>query len=89
MPIERCFFDPERLAMQLRINTAQALRMIADALDDGQMDVQLVGCIPHGMSRNWRDQRAHLMVKLDLAAQIHLPVQVPDRLEHGERKELP
>ncbi len=87
MPVERWFFDPDELAKQLQVNMANALRTLADAVDSGQVDALLVGCNAHGLSRNWRDTRAHMLVKIDLAAQIHLPVST--QLEHGERKELP
>jgi hypothetical protein len=88
MHIEEWFFDPGEIESQLRKDVVGGLRMIATAIENGQMDAQVLQCAANGMNANWRDTRAHMLVTLDLAAEIRTPIDVPHGIGAGERKKL-
>lgn len=89
MAIEQAFFDPGEIAVQLGRSVSGGLRMIADAVDAGQLDARILQCAASGFGTDRRDTRAHLLVKLDLAAEIRRPIDVIDRLGTDLKKELP
>jgi hypothetical protein len=67
--MEATVFDPEEIAVQLGRNLPHGLRMIADAVEAKQIDGRLLHCGGYGLSLGSRDTRAHILVKLDLAAE--------------------
>ena len=61
-------FLPETISDALDTNLANGLRAIADALDSGQLSGRHLGTIAAAGPRH--DERIHLRVSLDLAAEI-------------------
>lgn len=73
-------FDADSIAVEARRDIASCLRMLADAVDAGQIDATLIGCEGNGFAnRNWRDTRAHLIFKMDLAAEVRTAIEVPNQ----------
>ena len=62
-------FDPDEIRNVCRQNLAQGLRAIADALDAGELEGKLLEVRGNGFV-SWRDTRAHVVVAIDLAAQV-------------------
>jgi hypothetical protein len=89
MAIERAIFEPDEIAVQLGRSVSAGLRVIADAIDAGQMDARVLQCAANGLSADWRDTRAHVLVKLDLASEIRKPINMLERLGTDGNKELP
>jgi hypothetical protein len=63
-------FDPDGIEASLRRDLSAGLRQIAQAIESGQMDARLLNCRATAFASDWRDQRAHVLVTLDLAAEI-------------------
>ncbi len=85
-------FDPAELSVRLACDLAGGLRMIADALEAGQMEGRLLQCEGNGfLQTSWRDARAHVLVKLDLAAEVRRVVRAPEapQLEAGAKEIWP
>lgn len=75
----RAVFDIDRLQGELEFKLPTALRHIADAIDAGQLDVGLVGFVPSADPKYHGDTRAHVLVKLHLAAEIRKNLNEPSR----------
>ena len=62
-------FDPTSIQTECDRNLARGLRMVADALDAGQLDGKCISVQGHGFIGP-QDQRAHVLLKIDLAAPV-------------------
>jgi hypothetical protein len=71
-------FDPDRLQVEMERDLPKALRDLADAIESDQIDGKLMGFIPYGFNADRRDSRAHVMVKLHLAAEIRQQLRVSE-----------
>lgn len=69
MSVEITTFDPTSIQTACDRNLATGLRMVADALDAGLMDGKCISVRGHGFTPS-HDQRAHVMLKVDLAAPV-------------------
>lgn len=76
-------FDMERLEVELHRDLAGSLRRIAEAIEAGELDGRVLQCRANGFLGGRGDQRAHVLVKLDLAAEIRRPVEVVEALAAG------
>lgn len=66
---ETVIFDPTSIQTECDRDLAKGLRMVADALDAGLMDGKCISVQGHGFSKP-NDQRAHVLLKVDLAAPV-------------------
>lgn len=78
---ERAVFDPDEIRVLCQANLAVGLRVIADALDAGELAGTLYGVTGNGFV-SWQDTKAHVILKIDLAAEVF-------RWQAGERLPLP
>lgn len=78
---ERAAFDPDEIRAVCHTNLAAGLRAIADALDAGELTGTLYGVTGNGFV-SWRDTRAHVILSVDLAAEVF-------RWQAGEKLPLP
>lgn len=72
---EMIFFEPDRIQEEMDKSLSAGLRMLADSLDAGTIDGKCIDVIGFGGPR--RDPRAHVMLRIDLAAPIRQPVTQP------------
>lgn len=66
---EVIFFASDKIQAVMDKNLAAGLRQLADALDAGTIDGKCIDCQGHGFGPKY-DERAHLMLRIDLAAPI-------------------
>ena len=78
MAITKAVFDIEQVEIQAASDMPGFLRMLANSIEAGEIDARVLHCSPHGMG-GLHDQRAHVLVKLDLAAEIRKTVQIPEK----------
>jgi hypothetical protein len=67
-PKEIVWFTPDEIQTAMDKNLAAGLRQLADALDAGAIDGRCIDCQGHGGPLH--DDRAHLLLRIDLAAPI-------------------
>lgn len=66
---ETIVFMPDEIQTALDRNLASGLRQLADAIEAGQIDGKCIDCNGNGFTGG-NDLRAHLMLRIDLAAPI-------------------
>ncbi len=76
MSRERMIFDPDSIEIALKLNPADALRALADAIDAGEIDVTVVSAVGHGFSKR-DDDRIHVLARIGLAAQCEIGGHMP------------
>lgn len=62
-------FMPDEIEAAMDKNLAAGLRQLADALEAGTIEGKCLDCQGHGFGPK-NDQRAHLMLRIDLAAPV-------------------
>lgn len=63
------YFTPDEIQSAMDKNLATGLRQLADALDAGAIEGKCIDCKGHGFGPK-DDSRAHLLLRIDLAAPI-------------------
>ncbi len=63
------FFTPDEIQSSMYRNLAAGLRQLADAIEGGTIDGKFLDCKGHGFGPK-NDDRAHLLLRVDLAAPI-------------------
>lgn len=66
---EKIFFTPDEIQAAMDRNLAAGLRQLADAIEAGAIDGKCIDCTGNGFTPK-NDERAHLMLRIDLAAPI-------------------
>lgn len=84
---EKIFFTPDEIQAAMDRNLAAALRQLADAIEAGMIDGKCLDCNGHGFSSK-SDQRAHVMLRIDLAAPIRQTVLEGESREEFERDRM-
>lgn len=75
-------FTPDEIQAKLDRNLAAGLRELAAAIEAGQIDGKLIDCQGNGLwSARSNDTRAHLMLRVDLAAPIRQVLEGESREE--------
>lgn len=84
MATEMAVFDPGEIQALLDRDLAAGLRALADAIERGDVDGRLIDA--QGVGGRANDARAHVMVRLDIAAPVvkWLRVNVGLGLKAGE-----
>lgn len=75
-------FTPGEITAAMDRNLPAALRELADAIEAGKIDGKLIDCNGNGFTAK-NDTRAHLLLRIDLAAEIRR-----DHLEGESREEF-
>lgn len=70
MSSELVIFTPDEIQAALDKNLAAGLRQLADAIEAGTIDGRCIDCQGNGFTGPKVDARAHLMLRIDLAAPI-------------------
>lgn len=78
---ERHTFDPHSIQAALDRDLPGGLRAIADALEAGDICGKFISAMGHGFT-SCHDTRAHVLVKIDLAAEVF-------QYKSGEKVALP
>lgn len=81
--MELTVFDADEIQTQLDRDLAAGLRMLADALDQGQIEGRLIRA--QGVAGAWIDPRAHVLVSIDIAAQVLTLRKGPQLVELPEK----
>lgn len=68
--MSRAVFDADSLRQRLEKALPETLRMMADAIERGELFAETVGFAPWGMNKNPNDTRMHILVKLHLASEM-------------------
>lgn len=63
-------FTPDEIQAALDRNLAAGLRQLADAIESGAIEGKCIDCQGNGFTGPKVDSRAHLMLRIDLAAPI-------------------
>jgi hypothetical protein len=73
-------FTPDEIQAALDKNLATGLRQLADAIEGGAIDGKVIDCQGNGFTAKG-DDRAHVMLRIDLAAEIRKVLEGESREE--------
>jgi hypothetical protein len=79
-------FMPDEIQTAMDRDLAAALRELADAIEAGRIDARCIDCKGNGFTAK-HDTRAHVTLRLDLAAPIKQFVHTRQDLLQGESRE--
>ena len=71
---EREYFDPAAIQIALDRNIVTGLRMLADAIEAGKMDGRCIDVQGCGLLGKGSDIKSHVMIRLDIAAEVYKTV---------------
>lgn len=85
--VYKTVFTPDEIQAAMDKNLAAGLRQLADALEAGAIDGKCIDCIGHGLGPK-NDDRAHLMLRIDLAAPVRQTFPEGESREEFERDRM-
>jgi hypothetical protein len=84
---EIVIFTPDEIQAALDKNLAAGLRQLADAIERGAIDGKVLDCKANGFTAKG-DERAHVMLRIDLAAPIRQTFLEGESREEFERDRM-
>jgi hypothetical protein len=87
MTREIVVFMPDEIQTALDRNLANGLRQLAAALEAGTIEGRCIDCKGHGFASN-NDPRAHLLLRIDLAAPVIQKFLAGESREEFERDRM-
>ncbi len=66
----RTVFDPGAMEAMFRKDVSLALRTLLDEVEAERVDCRLWRVMATGLHQHWSDTRAHVLVTLDVAAEV-------------------